>query len=280
MSEPLRGDGEILDPQTSSDDAATVTSPKKPRVASAPTGIFADPVVRGLAWVGAIVLVIFLVTVASALFFGVLNPPAPRTATERDLAIAEQRIESAETTLTAEDWYRYTTALVASEQYTKAERMIKEALDGGYEDPQKQYLGLAQVRLDIAREDWDAALEHADAAMEALETQLEKDSEVFKTTQKASLLVAEGLGENYDILRLNRAEALENLGRPDEAIVMLDEYLIENERAADILVWRGDLKVETGDTAGAIEDYQAASTYLPGDEELAEKLKDLGATND
>lgn len=286
MSEPRKGDEEIFDGLESADGSAAspdaVIAPTR-TVKKAPanrSGMFADPVVRRLSWLGALMLVAFLATVVSALFFGILNPPAPRTAVERDLALAEKRIESAETTLTPEDWYQYTTALVASGQYTKAERMIQAARDGGFEDPRKQYLGISEVRLDLAREDWEKALEHADAAMKALEDQRALDQKEFEATQKATSLISEGLGENYDILRLNRVEALEKLGRLDEAIATLDDYLADNPRAADILVWRGDLKVETGDTDGAIEDYKAASAFQPGDEELAKKLKDLGASND
>ena len=280
MPDPHGGDRESEYFSETVEQPAEESRSKVPAAPPKGKGIFADPVVRRLAWVGAVMLVAFLATVASALFFGVLNPPAPRTAVERDLALAEGRIESAETTLTPQDWYQYTTALVASEQYTKAERMIQTARDGGFEDPRKQYLGIAQVRLDLAREDWERALEHADAAMKALEDQRALDQTEFEATQKASSLVSEGLGENYDILRLNRAEALQELGRLDEAIATLDDYIEVNPRAADILVWRGDLKVETGDTAGAVEDYEAASVFQPGDEELAKKLKDVGASND
>jgi tetratricopeptide (TPR) repeat protein len=230
-----------------------------------------------MAWVGGFMLVAFLATVVSALLLGVLNPSAPRTAVERDLARTEMLVESKTATATAEDWYRYTTALVSSGQYGKAERMIRIARDGGFEDPAKQYLGLAEVRLDLARGDYEKVIEHSDAAISALEAQLEIEKKQFEATKKPTVMIAEGLGENYETLLLNRAEAFEELGRLNEAIAELDKYLEKNSRAADILVWRGDLKAASGDTEGAIADYTSASAYMPGDEALADKLNELGA---
>lgn len=242
------------------------------------SGFFDDPVVRRLAWVGAAMLVAFLVTVASALAFGVLNPPAPRTAVEQRLSVAEALIDTGKAT--AADWFDYIDALISAKQFTKASRMIKTAKDGGYDDPAKQYLLVAQTRLDLLREDYDKALEASEAAMRALEAQLKIEKEQFEKTKQPTTMIADGLGDNYDVLRLNRAEAFEKLGRPDDAISALDDYLAENPVAADILVWRGDLKVAGGDTAGAVADYKAASAYMPGDAALLKKLEGLGAKND
>jgi len=240
--------------------------------------MFDDPVVRRLAWTGAIVFVAFLATVASALAFGVINPPAPRTAVEQDLAIAETKIDAGSTA--AVDWFDYISALIASGQYSKAGRMIDAATEAGYEDPAKQYLLVAKVRLDLLRGDYELALADSELAMQALEAQLKIELERYEQTKQPTTMIADGLGENYEILRLNRAEAYEELGRLDEAIAAVDGYLAENTRAADIIVWRGDLKAELGDTAGAMNDYREASTYLPGDEGLATKLEGLGAADE
>lgn len=266
------------------DDIEDVTD-HEPKIASTPaagsrarSGMFADPVVRRLAWIGAIMLIAFLATVVSALAFGVINPPAPRTAVEQELTLAEVKIDSG--TANAVDWYEYIGALIATEQYTKAERMIESARSAGYEDPAKQYLLVAQVRLDIARGDYQEALDDSQTAMDALKAQLAIEEERYEQTKQPTTMIADGLGDNYDTLRLNRAEAFEALGQMDDAIAELDAYLVENERAADILVWRGDLKAESGDTAGAIEDYKAASVYMPGDDAVDEKLKELGAADE
>ena len=136
------------------------------------------------------------------------------------------------------------------------------------------------MRLGLAREDFAAALAAADAGIGTLEEQYAADLERFEQTKQASVLVAENMGANYDTLLLGKAEALEQLGRVDDAIAALDTYLTRNQRAADILVWRGDLKALGGDSSGAIADYRAAAPFMPGDEALAEKLADLGASND
>lgn len=242
------------------------------------SSIFEDPIVRRLAWVGAAMLVAFLATVVSALAFGVINSPVPRTAVEQELAVAETRIGAGDAD--AKDWYDYISALISSKQYTKAKRMIQTAQAGGFDDPAQQYLLVAQVRLDLARGDYEEAIGNSEVAMRALEAQLKVEKELYEKTKKPSTMIADGLGDNYDSLRLNRAEAFEKLGRLDEAIAMLDDYLAENAVAADVLVWRGDMKVAAGDTAGAIVDYKAASVFMPGDEALLKKLEGLGAKNE
>ncbi len=282
MSKPLPREGEQLGARAGVE-RSTKRNGETTEVSSVSArgdSMFADPLVRTMGWAGAFMVVAFLATVVGALFFGILDPPAPRTAVERDLAIAQAKIESSDSTATAQDWYAYATALVSTGQYTKAERIIETARDQGVEDPTKQYIALAQVRLDLARSEYEAAVEHAQTAMEALEAEYEMAQKRFEETQQGSPILAEGLTGNYDMLRLNKAEALEALGRLDEAITELDGYLANNERAADILLWRGDLKAETGDTSGAIEDYQAASIFMPGDESLAEKLAKLGVSDD
>lgn len=253
----------------------TVPEPQVMRVRSR---AFADPVVRRLAWLGAIVGVIFLATVASALVLGVLNPPAPRTAVERDLNLAQTQIDAGSTD--PQVWYSYIGALISTEQYSKAERTITRARDGKIEDPAKQWMLLAQTRLDVEREEYEQAIKDSDAAIAALNTQLEVEKKEFEGTKKPTTMIADGLGDNYEALQLLRAEAYEGLGKTAEAILSLDEYLKFNARAADILVWRGDLKAASDDTAGALADYKSAAQYMPGDQELEDKMTKLGASNE
>jgi tetratricopeptide (TPR) repeat protein len=286
MSKPRRGEEESFSAWEGAGDSENRTPVETPvkasaRAASAASGTaFDDPVVRRLAWLAGLLVVAFLATIVSALFFGVLNPPAPRTALERELSVARARVESTDTTATGQDWYDYSVALIAAKQYSKAERIIKQGTDGGFEDPTKQYFALAQTRLDIAQKDYEAALTHSKEGMTGLEKRYQEEQERFKATQQASDFYALGLTGNYDEFRLLRAEAFESLKRYDEAIAELDGYLTNQARAADILVWRGDLKVKAGDKQGAVADYENASMYMPGDTALAKKLEDLGASND
>jgi len=227
MSEPLPREGEQLGAREGAERPARGNS------------MFADPLVRTMGWAGAFMLVAFLATIVGALFFGILDPPAPRTAVERDLAIAASKIESNEASATSEDWYDYADALVASGRYSKADRVIQAARSGGFEDPAKQYFGLVETRLAIARGDFELALKESETAMKALESQLRVEEEAYEATKRPSVMIAEGLGENYQTLQLLRAEAFEALERYGEAVGELDAYLEKNTRAADILVWRG-----------------------------------------
>lgn len=264
-------------PESNFLDEGPDAAPETPAVRRGPRA-FADPMVRRLAWIGAIVGVIFLATVASALVLGVLNPPAPRTAVERDLNLAQTQIDAGSTDPTV--WYSYIGALISTEQYSKAERTIERAREAKIEDPAKQWMLLAQTRLDVAREEYDQAIKDSDAAIAALNKQLEAEKKEYEGTKKPTTMIADGLGDNYEALLLLRGEAYEAMGKDAEAIKSLDGYLELNKRAADILVWRGDLKASSGDAAGALADYKSAAQYMPGDKELEDKMTKLGASNE
>jgi tetratricopeptide (TPR) repeat protein len=251
---------------------------KKAPVMRTDSRAFDDPVVRALAWLGAIVGVLFLAAVVSALVLGVLDPPAPRTAVERDLSLAESQIDAG--SVDPQIWYNYVSALIATNQYARAERMIGRARDAKIDNPAKQYMLVALTRLDLARGNYEKAIADSDDAIVALQKQLEYEQEQFQATKTPTTMIAEGLGPNYEVLQLLRAEAFVGLDKTAEAIASLDTYLELNARAADILVWRGDLKAESGDNDGAIADYKAASQYLPGDTELQDKLTKLGASDE
>ena len=113
--------------------------------------------------------------------------------------------------------------------------------------------------------------------MKALEAEYEMAQKRFEETQQGSPILAEGLTGNYDMLRLNKAEALEALGTARRSHRRARRLPGKQRAGCRHPVWRGDLKAETGDTSGAIEDYQAASIFMPGDESLAEKLAEAGS---
>lgn len=265
-----------IDPGDTASGVAAESAPAP--VAPRRPGAFADPVVRRLSWLGALMLVAFLLTVVSALVMGVINPPAPRTAVERDLSVARVQIDAGSTD--PEVWHSYILALITTEQYSKAERTIAQAEEAKIENPAKQYMLLSRVRLDVARKEFDQAIKDSDAAIAALNARLKYEKEQYEATKKPTTMIAEGLGPNYETLQLLRAEAYEGLGKKADAIASLDIYINLNERAADILVWRGDLKSASGDTTGAIEDYKSASLYMPGDKALRDKLAKLGVTDE
>lgn len=242
------------------------------------TGMLSDPLVRRMVYGSFFLVIIFLATVVSALWFGVLNPPAPRTSVERELMLAERLVSSNSSDPKA--WDAYVSALIASKQYAKAQDVVNKAKRAKIDDPAKQYFGLAQVRLDMADEDYSKAIKNADETIKALEKQLEVETKKYKATGNPTTMTSEGLGSTYESLLLLKAEAYEKLGKDKQAIESLDKYLILNPRAADILVWRGDLKMAIGDKKGAGVDYKDASQYVRGDKELEAKLRDAGVTND
>ena len=58
----------------------------------------------------------------------------------------------------------------------------------------------------------------------------------------------------------------------------MDAYIAENPQAADILVDRGEAKIELKDNAGAEADFRAALKFVPDDKRAIAGLAKIGAT--
>jgi tetratricopeptide (TPR) repeat protein len=239
------------------------------------SGFFADPVARAMAWVTGLLVMAYLATVVGALIFGMLGNAAPRTAVEQRLMVNRAAVEAGSQDPVV--WSLYIDALISDGQYGRAQTMIDRAVTARYEDPAKQYFGLERARLDLARKQYEQAVKDADTTLKALIVQRDKEVEAARTSGTPTSMSSGDLGENYFTLLQVKAQALEGLGRSSDAIAVLDEYLLAKPRDADILVWRGDLKVTAGDATGALADYKDASRYLPGDTDLQKKIAETGA---
>lgn len=238
--------------------------------------IFNDPVVRRMGLVAAVVVLLYLATVVGSLFMGLIGPnTAPRTAVEQRLSVSRAEVEAGSQDPVV--WAAYIDALIAQKQYSRAQTMIDRAVAAKYEDPTKQYFGLAQASLDLARQNYTQAIKSADTAMKALEKKRDEVVAQYLKDSKPAVMSTGELGDNYYLLLQVKAEAYEKLGKTPEAIAALDTYLVQYPRAADILEWRGDLKVDAGDNQGALVDYKDASQYMPGDTDLEKKIAETGA---
>lgn len=246
--------------------------PPKPgtrKVVKKRVSIFRDPVVRTLSWVAGVLIVGYLVFVVSALVLGVLGQSAPRTIVERNQQVYEAAVLEDPSNILA--WSRYIAALIDTGQYTAAQAAIERAQEAvneaGTED-----ISTAQARLYFATGRYQEGIDLANEIRGRLEAYYEEAAAQDDSPESRGAEI----GENYWTLLIMKAEAFVQLGDTTAAIEQFDTFLEERPQAADILVRRGDLKAQSGDTAGAEADFRAALRYLPDDPAALDGLRQIG----
>ena len=215
-------------------------------------------------------VVLWLSGIASALIFGLISAPAPRTSIERSLRVYGAAVD--EGSVDPAVWSDYAGSLIEAKQYTQAERVIADALELVKSD--RSRVLLQSINLAVAREDYALAVKAADTTLaecaEELKATVERYAEIGVTTMAEQPYA-------YGPALLLKAEALTKLGRNDDAVSAYDAFLKDIPRASDVLVLRGDLKAETGDENGAEADYREALKYISDYDLALDGLKRIGA---
>jgi tetratricopeptide (TPR) repeat protein len=234
------------------------------------TSILDDPVVRRLTFVALGLVLLYLLTITSALVLGVLGASAPKTVVERDVQYYEA-LTMQDPTDTAV-WLEYITALIEDGQYMKAQDVIDRATaaidQSGTED-----FSIAQAQLYFARGDYEQCTALADEIRSTLKAWYEES----KATPGTAEAKGEPINDNYYLALVVKAEAQIALGDDEGAIDTLTLYLDDNPTAADVYVRRGDLRASAGDIAGAEADFREALRYIPDDAAALEGLRRIGA---
>lgn len=258
--------------ESGSDLKPTETPRVRSRTASQPTGIFRDPVVRRMAYVAFGIVILFLITVASALVTGVLGGnTGPRTLAERELAVTGAAVQAG--SVSAEVWASYISALVNDGQHRRAANVIEEAR-GSIDDSRTADITIAEVRLFTAQERYDDALASADAAMKQIKDNWEQ--RLAGGGRVAAGAQADGLPQNYYTAILLKAYIYRDGGRHNDAIEQYNLFLEENPTAADVLIDRALSRIEVGDNAGAEQDLRAALRFDAANEQALEALDRIG----
>lgn len=258
----------MQDPELQQDPSPTARKPRASKARS--NSILRDPVVRMLAFVAAGLVVLYLITIVSALVLGVLGSPEPRTRAERD----EQHYERL-AMMTPEDpavWKQYINSLIATKQYLKAQDVIDRASEV-IDQSTTQDISTGQAQLYLLTGRHNEAIELCGE----IKANLKKSYEAALKTPDSPEQKGEDINDNYWTCLLIEAESYAAIGDLDSAITVLDEYLEFRPTAADILVWRGDLRAEVGDIAGAEADYRAAQQFVADDPDAAAGLERIGA---
>jgi tetratricopeptide (TPR) repeat protein len=242
---------------------------------SAPTGrvrrsMFDDPKVRLMAWIAAGLVLIYLATILGALVMGVVGTTAPRTASERTLAVTEARYNAGERT--AKGVAQYIDALVVLKKYSKAQSVIDASLKT-VDQTRGGEITLSQAKLFFAKKQYQKAIDTAEASQKIAKAKY--DSEIKSTSTNESR--AYGYPGSYMEAFILLAQANEKLGNWKEAVVAYDGYLKLDKSAADMLIARGFAKIEAGDKDGAKADFTTALQFIPDDARALKGLKKIGA---
>lgn len=255
---------------TGPEDAEQARRPAQPAVSRSRASIFADPVVRIMAWIAAGLMVLYLVGILSALLTGVLQSPAPRTASERTLDAAQSAVKAGDHSGKA--LADYANALIEVQQFGAAQDVIDTAPKSALGTPTGD-LELARARLYLAEGNYAAAQTQADKAMKVIKVPYDAKIATAGLNTAKTL----GLNENYYSALLIKGAAAMAAGDPHGAIKSFDAYLDHDGFASDVLVQRAKAKTAIKDIAGAKADFQAALKYTPDYQSALDGLKTIGA---
>jgi len=250
--------------------------PAEDQAAAAPArrpSMFDDPVVRWMGGAAIAIVVLVLATVLGVLAMGVISPTGPRSLTEKELAVAGAAVAAG--SKNPAEWGDYIAALIANEQYFRAERAIAEGRRS-VDDSATADFDLAEARLLAARKRNPQAIKVLDKAMKQMEAAHKKALKAGGTAAMTARV--EGLPDNHDEAVLLKAYILVDMEQYAKAVKQFDVYLKQYPRAADILIDRANAKAQSKDLKGAEKDFRAALRYVPDDEEALAGLKKIGAS--
>lgn len=242
-------------------------------VKRAKKSMFQDPVVRIMALVSAGLVVLFLSMILGGLLMGVSTPTGPRTIEERTVAVSRAAVSNG-TTDTAL-WGTYISALIDNGDYRVADRTIKEARASMSESMTAEFT-LGEARLLRAQGEYDEAIKVAEKAMTIVEEDVRR--RLAAGGPLAQVAKIDGNHENYYEAALVKAYSHRELKQWDEAIKAFDIYIGWRRGAADILIDRGNAKIEVGDKKGAEADFKQALKFIPDSEEAESGLAKIGAS--
>jgi len=243
------------------------------RLAPKKRSMFDDPMVRTLGYFAFGLTVIFLITALSAVLTGVTDRGGPRSLAEREVAVAGAAVSQGSKDPAVVG--TYIAALISSGQYGRAEREIATARKS-IDDSTTAEFTLAEARVLSARGKYQEAIRAGERALKQID-------DAHQTTikaggEKARVARNNGLHANYFDATLLIAYAHRDLKQWDKAIASFDVYIKANPSAADILIDRGNAKIEVGDKAGAEQDFRTALKYIPDSEEALSGLSRIGVT--
>lgn len=237
----------------------------------APVTPATDPVARRIMTIALGLIILWLAGVVSAIVFGLMDPSAPRTSTERALKVYESVVDSGEANPTV--YAAYIRALTEAKQYNKAQQLINASIDAD-ESTRAQIL-VEQARLHNARDRYDDAIATADDAIAQFEADWER---LEASARERNVPFTQQRPIEHRQALILKAAAYMGLDKPAEALDVYTQYLEMWPADADVRTLRGDLYASQGDKDKAEEDYRESLRFIPDYEAALEGLDEIGAT--
>jgi tetratricopeptide (TPR) repeat protein len=231
--------------------------------------VFADPVVRVLTGVLVVVVLLFLTTIVAALFLGVLGSETPRTTRERDLVVGQYEVDAGNTDPMV--WKQYIAALVDSGRIQEAQQVVDRGMQVIDNRPGAD-MTFAQTQVYYSDGKYEDAIATATEGMDALTAY----HEAQKNTDDTPESKGQPISDNYWGMLYLRAVSHRELGQLEQALEDFDVYLAEKKAASNVLLERGDLRLELGDREGAEADYRQALVHIPDYQPAIDALEKLG----
>lgn len=254
-------------------DLTPTSAPENDAVVAAPEmASQSDPVVRVLGVVAGIMAIGVVLGGLYAAYFGVVNPPAPRTFEERQLALLSSL--SVEQSRSAEVWGDYAEVLIDTRQYSQAAEVIKK---GKKQTNNDSSIIALEAKLLHARGQDAEAVKVADKAIAtaiAYRTKTIEDLKEKGVNMAEKDIPAPAIITSY----LIKAEIAEKKKDWQGAVDAYTKALEDDPGMSDVYLSRGDAYVKLGDKKAAEYDYKQALIFIPGYAEAEARLKKIGAS--
>jgi tetratricopeptide (TPR) repeat protein len=233
-----------------------------------------DRMVRFLRYGIFFVIVCLLCLVIYALLVGALMPPAPRTQVEAALLDAQAAVKK--NPGSGQAWAQLAGAQYAGGDTRSAWNTIASARKSVSD---RTILLVNTKELDFLLIEGKNA-EVVKKGTEFIKLEAKYQTEALNKQAQKGITIPASLQNNAEALKLfvDKATAEGNLGQWKASIKTLDEAMLLDDTAADLLTMRGWAKLRAGDKSGAKKDFQRALQFMPNDPSATQGLNEATST--
>jgi tetratricopeptide (TPR) repeat protein len=233
------------------------------------TSWVSDDYIRNLGWIGAVVIIGFLLTLVVALWQGTFNiSGTPKSVLDENLIVSHDAFKNNPTN--ADLWQAYVSALIDTGNIRDARSELSRASQFALDISRGSQVTFIEGRLALVKKDRELAkacfITVAEETMQAYETELQRGD-----TQQNWAKVY-GIHENYRRSLLELAGLYSTQSQWDLAEEALTTYLTMYPNDAGVFVDRANVRVELEDYIGATQDYERALEFVPDFQEAIDGL--------